>query len=367
MEGKCNCKKCDGNGKIKCTKCKGDGHIFLKDEEKEKVRDKQGYFKTIDCDRCYGDQFITCTVCTGNKKTTCQKCKGNWNTPCRICDHGTVECRTCHGATTVTCKKCAGTGSIFFYPVLHVTTKKITDDRLILNQSQFGGNTLVDAKKMKEYLNGKPGAAVFEVQDIVKHTSNNASLSPIPDCLGSEYDSLHTISAYFLDNRNTTNSSETRTYYYGLKLEAFQTSEIEYDVGFDESYRLAVYGRGSGVGLENRLEFIDRWPGRPRSGLGRMFKGMVCRKQETPDISDLKLGKTDSIRSFTFVECAAEDVEGVVRGKVIYDYAADTVDELDIRIGDILENVVIGDDGWSTVEFDGKHGMVPTNFFRILL
>ncbi|ETE66630.1 Proline-serine-threonine phosphatase-interacting protein 1, partial [Ophiophagus hannah] len=50
--------------------------------------------------------------------------------------------------------------------------------------------------------------------------------------------------------------------------------------------------------------------------------------------------------------------------RVLYDYTAQ--DELDIRVGDIVNIIEAGEDGWWTVELNGQQGFVPGSYLERL-
>ncbi|CAC5402749.1 CD2-associated protein,SH3 domain-containing kinase-binding protein 1 [Mytilus coruscus] len=51
---------------------------------------------------------------------------------------------------------------------------------------------------------------------------------------------------------------------------------------------------------------------------------------------------------------------------VEYDYEAEQPDELSIKAGQIIKNVLIEDGGWWEGELDGKKGMFPDNFVKVI-
>ncbi|XP_076467244.1 SH3 domain-containing kinase-binding protein 1-like isoform X3 [Babylonia areolata] len=50
---------------------------------------------------------------------------------------------------------------------------------------------------------------------------------------------------------------------------------------------------------------------------------------------------------------------------VEYDYDAEQEDELNLRVGDVIKNVVTADGGWWEGELKGKKGMFPDNFVKL--
>lgn len=50
-----------------------------------------------------------------------------------------------------------------------------------------------------------------------------------------------------------------------------------------------------------------------------------------------------------------------------YDYEAEQPDELSIKVGQTIKNVLTEDGGWWEGELDGKKGMFPDNFVKVML
>jgi len=49
---------------------------------------------------------------------------------------------------------------------------------------------------------------------------------------------------------------------------------------------------------------------------------------------------------------------------VLYDYDAEQPDELTLRVGNIIKNCKVVEDGWMEGEFNGKRGIFPDNFVK---
>ena len=57
--------------------------------------------------------------------------------------------------------------------------------------------------------------------------------------------------------------------------------------------------------------------------------------------------------------CVSVDVE------VEYGYEAEQPDELTIKVGDVIHNVITAEGGWWEGELNGKKGMFPDNFVKV--
>ncbi|XP_060063303.1 SH3 domain-containing kinase-binding protein 1-like isoform X2 [Ylistrum balloti] len=52
--------------------------------------------------------------------------------------------------------------------------------------------------------------------------------------------------------------------------------------------------------------------------------------------------------------------------EVTFEYAAEQEDELNIKVGDIIKNVTMSEGGWWEGELNGKTGMFPDNFVKVI-
>jgi len=48
-----------------------------------------------------------------------------------------------------------------------------------------------------------------------------------------------------------------------------------------------------------------------------------------------------------------------------YGYEAEQPDELTIKVGDVIHNVITAEGSWWKVELNGKKGMFPDNFVKV--
>jgi len=51
--------------------------------------------------------------------------------------------------------------------------------------------------------------------------------------------------------------------------------------------------------------------------------------------------------------------------EVEYGYEAEQPDELTIKVGDVIHNVITAEGGWWEGELNGKKGMFPDNFVKV--
>ena len=51
---------------------------------------------------------------------------------------------------------------------------------------------------------------------------------------------------------------------------------------------------------------------------------------------------------------------------VEYEYQAEQEDELHLKVGDVITNVVTAEGGWWEGELNGKKGMFPENFVKVI-
>jgi len=53
--------------------------------------------------------------------------------------------------------------------------------------------------------------------------------------------------------------------------------------------------------------------------------------------------------------------------EVVYSYDAEQPDELSIKPGDVIKNVIMAEGGWWEGEIAGKKGMFPDNFVKVVV
>ena len=57
----------------------------------------------------------------------------------------------------------------------------------------------------------------------------------------------------------------------------------------------------------------------------------------------------------------------IVEAVVEFDYKAQEEDELTIKVGDVITNVMKHDGGWWEGELNGRKGMFPDNFVKVII
>ncbi|KAM6409896.1 proline-serine-threonine phosphatase-interacting protein 1 [Rhynochetos jubatus] len=126
------------------------------------------------------------------------------------------------------------------------------------------------------------------------------------------------------------------------------------------------------IGYEN---YYNREPNRSSSsptqscGMMKRFSGLLhgSSKNTTESItpSAPPLEKTDGVYASIFVNEQA----GITPSqdyRVLYDYTAQNMDELDISEGDIVVVIEENEDGWWTAERNGQRGFVPGSYLEKL-
>lgn len=56
----------------------------------------------------------------------------------------------------------------------------------------------------------------------------------------------------------------------------------------------------------------------------------------------------------------------IILARVLFEYQASASDELTFKVGDIITNVKNVEDGWCEGTLNGKTGMFPDNFVKVL-
>ena len=65
--------------------------------------------------------------------------------------------------------------------------------------------------------------------------------------------------------------------------------------------------------------------------------------------------------AYVFVCCCTGQ-----RAKVLFEYAQENDDELQLNVGDIITDIQSYEDGWLEGSLDGRRGVFPDNFVKIL-
>ncbi|OCT89354.1 hypothetical protein XELAEV_18017974mg [Xenopus laevis] len=81
---------------------------------------------------------------------------------------------------------------------------------------------------------------------------------------------------------------------------------------------------------------------------------------ELPAVNNTTAAKEDTV--YASIPTAAASHEKLEDYSVLYDYSAQNSDELDVTAGDVVRVIEEGDDGWWTVERNGRIGLVPGSY-----
>ncbi|NXE46125.1 PPIP1 protein, partial [Casuarius casuarius] len=152
---------------------------------------------------------------------------------------------------------------------------------------------------------------------------------------------------------------------------------VESDIDYFIKTKMTGTQPPDAIGYEN---YYDREPARTNSsptqswGMMKRFSGLLHGSSknngETVIPSAPPLGrplqeKTDGVYASIFVN----DQAGITSSqdyRVLYDYTAQNMDELDISEGDIVVVIEEREDGWWTAERNGQRGYVPGSYLEKL-
>ncbi|KAM5293132.1 proline-serine-threonine phosphatase-interacting protein 1 isoform 2-T2 [Ctenodactylus gundi] len=119
-------------------------------------------------------------------------------------------------------------------------------------------------------------------------------------------------------------------------------------------------------------------PGMPTScGMIKRFSGLLHGSPKTPPLqapaafSTETLTSTPERKECIYADIAVQETSGNPAPpahdyRVLYDYTAQSSEELDISAGDVLAVILEGEDGWWTVERNGQRGFVPGSYLEKL-
>ncbi|XP_004628765.2 proline-serine-threonine phosphatase-interacting protein 1 isoform X1 [Octodon degus] len=110
----------------------------------------------------------------------------------------------------------------------------------------------------------------------------------------------------------------------------------------------------------------------PSCGMIKRFSGLLHGSPKTtssqaPAASTETLTPTPERKECVYADIAVPAQEAPAQDyRALYDYAAQSSEELDISAGDILAVILEGEDGWWTVERNGQRGFVPGSYLEKL-
>ncbi|XP_009949709.1 PREDICTED: proline-serine-threonine phosphatase-interacting protein 1 [Leptosomus discolor] len=147
---------------------------------------------------------------------------------------------------------------------------------------------------------------------------------------------------------------------------------VESDIEYFIKTKMTGTQPPDAIGYEN---YYSREPNRSNSsptqscGMMKRFSGLLhgssknYTESATPSAPPLE--KTDGVYASIFVN----DQAGITSSqdyRVLYDYTAQNMDELDISEGDIVVVIEENEDGWWTAERNGQRGFVPGSYLEKL-
>ncbi|NWY03420.1 PPIP1 protein, partial [Nothoprocta ornata] len=152
---------------------------------------------------------------------------------------------------------------------------------------------------------------------------------------------------------------------------------IESDIDYFIKTKLTGTQPPGAIGYEN---YYDKEPNRANNsptqtcGMMKRFSGLLHGSSKSngesvvpsaPPLGKPLQPKTDGVYASIFVN----EQTGITLSqdyRVLYDYTAQNVDELDIREGDIVVVTEEREDGWWTAERNGQRGYVPGSYLEKL-
>uniref|UniRef100_A0A8U7MYI6 Proline-serine-threonine phosphatase interacting protein 1 n=1 Tax=Corvus moneduloides TaxID=1196302 RepID=A0A8U7MYI6_CORMO len=147
---------------------------------------------------------------------------------------------------------------------------------------------------------------------------------------------------------------------------------VESDIDYFIKTKMTGTQPPDAIGYEN---YYSREPNRRSSsptqscGMMKRFSGLLHgsskNNTETATPSAPPLERTDGVYASIFVHEKA-GITSSQDYRVLYDYTAQNVDELDISEGDIVAVIAENEDGWWTAERNGQQGFVPGSYLEKL-
>ncbi|XP_021262631.1 proline-serine-threonine phosphatase-interacting protein 1 isoform X2 [Numida meleagris] len=144
---------------------------------------------------------------------------------------------------------------------------------------------------------------------------------------------------------------------------------IESDIDYFIKSKMTGTQPPGAIGYEN---YYDREPNRSNSptqscGMMKRFSGLLHGSSKNNTQSAIPsappLERTDGVYASIFVN-EHERITSSQDYRVLYDYTAQNMDELDINEGDIVAVIEENDDGWWTAERNGQRGFVPGSYLE---
>ncbi|RMB94582.1 hypothetical protein DUI87_29396 [Hirundo rustica rustica] len=153
---------------------------------------------------------------------------------------------------------------------------------------------------------------------------------------------------------------------------SLENCAVESDIDYFIKTKMTGTQPPDAIGYEN---YYSREPKRRSSsptqscGMMKRFSGLLHgsskNNTETATPSAPPLERTDGVYASIFVNENAE-ITSSQDYRVLYDYTAQNVDELDISEGDIVVVIAENEDGWWTAERNGQRGFVPGSYLEKL-
>ncbi|KAI6078015.1 Proline-serine-threonine phosphatase-interacting protein 1-like protein [Aix galericulata] len=145
---------------------------------------------------------------------------------------------------------------------------------------------------------------------------------------------------------------------------------VESDIDYFIKSKMTGTQPPGAIGYEN---YYSREPNRGNSsptqscGMMKRFSGLLHGSSKnnaesiTPSAPPLE--KADGVYASIFVNEQAR-ITSSQDYRVLYDYTAQNMDELDINEGDIVAVIEESEDGWWTAERNGQRGFVPGSYLE---
>ncbi|XP_032926433.1 proline-serine-threonine phosphatase-interacting protein 1 isoform X2 [Catharus ustulatus] len=142
---------------------------------------------------------------------------------------------------------------------------------------------------------------------------------------------------------------------------------VESDIDYFIKTKMTGTQPPAAIGYENYYSRERSSSPTQSCGMMKRFSGLLHGSSknttETATPSAPPLERTDGVYATLLVN----EIAGTSRDyRVLYDYTAQNVDELDISEGDIVVVIAENEDGWWTAERNGQQGFVPGSYLEKL-